>query len=269
MRAAQSNSRGFILSAVAAVALATMAVSQASADDPQTAGQRLLISEPAAPTLLGRSLRPDPQDRVVQTRRPKSRGPVIQASGETERSTTEAPPVPMEPDELSPTPRAAEPAVIPGPATVARPPLPPPVPFVPPFANRSAFHQRLWAKRLARVQQMRQQAEQNGDEQGAQRAQYLEGMVNELHRQGLFNFAQKVVGAMQDGKLNGAAAGLLGSGSAADAPATDLGSPGALPEADLGEPAPLPETDLGTPAPLPTDDSEATPETPPALPPAP
>lgn len=115
----------------------------------------------------------------------------------------------------------------------------PPLPFGGP-AGRSGMHQRLRARRLARIQQMRQSAEQNGDTQGVERAQYLEGMVNELHEQGLFSFAQKVMGAMQNGKLQGAGAGAGSATNAVEMPEADLGSPAPLPDADLGEAAPLP-----------------------------
>lgn len=115
-------------------------------------------------------------------------------------------------------------------------------------AGRSAMHERLRARRLARIQQMRQSADQNGDTQGVERAQYLEGMVNQLHDQGLFSFAQKVMGAMQDGSLRGAAAGAGASTGAVE-----------MPEAELGSPAPLPDADLGESAPLPSDGGDAPP----------
>lgn len=115
-------------------------------------------------------------------------------------------------------------------------------------AGRSAMHERLRARRLSRIQQMRQSADQNGDTQGVERAQYLEGMVNELHNQGLFSFAQKVMGAMQDGKLQGAAAGAGAATGAVEMPEAELGSPAPLPDADLGESAPLPG--VGGDAPL-------------------
>jgi hypothetical protein len=128
------------------------------------------------------------------------------------------------------------------------------------------LHERLRAKRLARIQQMKQNAQQNGDSQGVERAQYLEGMVNELHDKGLFNFGQKVMSAMQEGKLQG----LLG-GAGNSTPASGSAE---MPDTDLGTAAPLPDADLGQPAPLPTDDAtgnptpQPAPETGPQLPPS-
>jgi hypothetical protein len=152
----------------------------------------------------------------------------------------------MEPD------AAVVPEPLHAPAGVTAPPLP--IPFVPPFAGRSGLHDRLRAKRLARVQQMRQSAEQSGDEQGAQRAQYLEGMVNELHNQGLFSFGQKVMSAFQEGKLNGLTGGSEpASAGSVELPDADLGEAAPLPGTDLGEPAPLPDANLGEAAPLPTE----------------
>jgi hypothetical protein len=149
---------------------------------------------------------------------------------------------------------------------------------VPPFSGPNAIHERLRAKRLARVQQMRRDAEVRGDAQGAQRAQYLEGMVNQLHKKGLFVFGQEVMSAIQQGQLNGSS--ILGggsssspSGSSTELPEADLGTPGALPEADLGapgalpdaqlgEPGALPESSLGEPVPIPADGSSTAPDAP-------
>ena len=190
-------------------------------------------------------------------------GQAYVAGSSNQASPADAPPAPVDPD--APTTEApANPQVVTprngAPQNFALPQIP----FIAP-PGASAIHERLRAKRLARVQQMKQQAQQNGDTQGVERAQYLEGMVNELHNKGLFNFGQKVMSAMQEGKLK-----LPGSGEAAAS-----GSSVELPETDLGASAPLPETDLGAPAAIPTDDAAAQPEAKtapeavPQLPPAP
>lgn len=219
--------------------------------------------DPAVPALVGRSVGAETQVRSRHGR-PHSDRNVRPAAAESatsptpRASTTDAPPTPMEPD------AAVAPAPSPAPAVVSAPPLP--IPFVPTFAGRSRMHERLRAKRLARVQQMRQSAERSGDEQGAQRAQYLEGMVNELHNQGLFNFGQKVMSALQEGKLNGLSGSEPASASAVELPDTDLGEAAPLPDTDLGEPAPLPDANLGEAAPLPTAEPESVPELPPPAP---
>jgi hypothetical protein len=105
---------------------------------------------------------------------------------------------------------------------------------------------------------MGQTAQQSGDTQGVERAQYLEGMVNELHNKGLFNFGQKVMGAMQEGKLQG----LLNGGASGAAPASGSAE---MPDTDLGTAAPLPDAELGQPAPLPTDDAATQPKAEPAI----
>lgn len=224
------------LSALMATGLACCWCVGATAGEPSsTAAQQTqpVVPQPVAPSIVGLGLGASADES--QPVRSRQRSAVPNIADTSERTPPPAtPPVPMEPD----APRAPTP--VPDPAIVNRPPLPPRAPLAPPFANRSAFHSRLWARRLSRVQQMRQDAEQSGDSAGAQRAEYLEGMVNELHRKGLFNFAQKVIGAMQERKLND---------SAADQPSGVT----ELPEADLGEPAPLPDTDLGSPAPLPEE----------------
>ncbi|MBL8848938.1 MAG: hypothetical protein JNG89_04610 [Planctomycetaceae bacterium] len=166
------------------------------------------------------------------------------------------PPVPMEPDV------PATPGATPAPAVVTSPPIP----FAPQFSGPSAIHNRLRARRLARVQQMRRDAEAAGDAQGAQRAQYLEGMVNQLHEKGLFTFGQEVMGAIQQGKMNGTS--IFGGGSASapasassvELPEADLGAPAALPGTELGEPGALPESDLGPPAPIPGGEAGTAPE---------
>lgn len=182
-------------------------------------------------------------------------GQAYVAGSTSQAPATDAPPAPVDPDAPA-TETPASPQIVESgngaPPNVASPQIP----FVAP-RGASAIHERLRAKRMARVQQMKQQAQQNGDTQGVERAQYLEGMVNELHNKGLFNFGQKVMSAMQEGKLK-----LPGSGEPAAS-----GSSIELPETDLGESAPLPETDLGAPAALPTDG--AAPEAVPQLPPAP
>lgn len=221
--------------ALAAGALVATADSILPADDsPRPRSSAELLTDPVAPSILGLRLR----SASIGGQPAVSQHSADEAEGRNAPATA-PPPAPMEPDR----PVAQSPAPIPAQSFAPGPPVLPRAPFRPPFGRRSGFHSRLWAKRLYRVQQMRQSAEQSGDSEGVQRAEYLEGMVNELHRKGLFNFAQKVVGAMQSGQLNGVA-GESPSG------ATDL------PETDLGEAAPLPDVDLGAPAPVPTQSSQ-------------
>jgi hypothetical protein len=159
--------------------------------------------------------------------------PVVQTSG-VEEAEVVPPPAPAEDlSEPQPIPQRVVPSSQP-PAPVARGPY--------------SFRDRLLARRLARVAQMKQDAAASGDEQRMQQAQYLEGMVTELHEQGLFNFAQKFLSTMQEQRS---------SESSADAP------PAEIPEADLGEAAPLPGTELGEPAPLPGTGIEPIPDSPP------
>ena len=155
----------------------------------------------------------------------------------------EAPPVPVDSD--APTTDAAPPVAAPSQVVMPR------IPFMAP-PGASAIHERLRAKRLARVQQMKQQAQQNGDTQGVERAQYLEGMVNELHNKGLFNFGQKVMSAMQEGKLQGLTGGASGS--------TPASGSAEMPDTDLGTASPLPDVELGESAPVPTDGAAETPK---------
>lgn len=193
-------------------------------------------------------------------------------------ASAETPPVPGSTDgsaDLQPTPEAnSEPQPFPGVQRSGTAVMPGggQVPISPRFSGPNAFHERLRAKRIARLEQMRRNAEANGDKQGAQRAEFLEGAVNQMHNQGLFNFAQKVMGAFQSGELS---LDKLKSGGA-QAASSASGSSVEMPDADLGEAAPLsagsaPEVDLGEAAPLPTDDAPAAkpnqPEPPPTLPP--
>lgn len=109
-------------------------------------------------------------------------------------------------------------------------------PAAPVVAAPFSMRDRLLARRLGRIQQLKQSAAESGDPTRVQQAQYLEGMVLELHEQGLFNFAQKFMSTLQQPET-----------PAGDAPPVEL------PEADLGAPAALPEIDLGDPEPPPAN----------------
>lgn len=107
-------------------------------------------------------------------------------------------------------------------------------PGAPVVAAPFSMRDRLLAKRLGRVQQLRQAAAESGDPTRMQQAQYLEGMVLELHEQGLFNFAQKFMSTLQQSETP------AGDAPPVELPEADLGAPAALPEIDLGEPEPPP-----------------------------
>jgi hypothetical protein len=188
-------------------------------------------------------------------RRTIGEAPGLQPVTQRTPKAEETPPVPQE----NVTPPRAELAPVPDTATPQRglaPAFVPggPVPFVPPpFSGPNAFHERLRAKRLARLEQMRRSAEAAGDKQGVQRAEFLEGAVNQLHDQGLFNFGMKVMGAFQSGQLS---IDKLKNGGRS--PSSSGGSSVEMPDADLGEAAPLKsdalaEPELGESAPLSTD----------------
>lgn len=235
-----------------------------AADRPAAPPTPIVSANPAARSLGERSSSDAGPLSTVKQRRQADQAPQAPQPSVTPPDVA-TPPVPMEPDAP-----AAEPQVQLAPQSVPQPApavIAPPVPFVPPFVSpgRAAIHERLRARRLARVQQMRRNAEATGDQQGIQRAEMLEGAVNELHNQGLFNFAQKVMGAFQSGQLS--LDQLKGGGQASAS-----GSSVEMPEADLGEAAPLtsdplPESDLGAPAPLSPDDAPS--DSDPALPPPP
>lgn len=129
-----------------------------------------------------------------------------------------------------PAPRddVADPAVSPPPGAV-------PAPVSPIGAAPFSFRDRLLAKRLGRVAQLKQTAAESGDPARMQQAEYLEGMVLELHEQGLFNFAQKFLSTLQQPEAPAEAA------PDAEIPEADLGEPAALPEIDLGEPESPPD----------------------------
>jgi hypothetical protein len=180
-----------------------------------------------------------PQNQLAT---PEDAEPIVQASGSDDSSVVEVPPPAPAEDLTEPQPvpqRRATPA--PQPSVTDAPPAPV-------AGGPYSFRDRLLARRLGRVAQMKQEAAESGDEQRMQQAEYLEGMVIELHKQGLFNFAQKFLSTLQEQRSNE---------SAADAP------PAEIPEADLGEAAPLPGTELGEPAPLPDANAEPLPDAPP------
>jgi hypothetical protein len=165
---------------------------------------------------------------------PTDAEPVVQASGVEDEGVVEIPPP-------APAEDLAEPQPIPQRVTPV-----PGRPVTPIASGPYSFRDRLLARRLARVQQMKADAAASGDAERMQQAEYLEGMVTELHKQGLFNFAQKFLSTMQQSEE-----------PASNAP------PAEIPEADLGEAAPLPGTELGEPAPLPGTDAEPIPDAPP------
>ena len=147
----------------------------------------------------------------------------------TPASREEPTPTPAAPDDDDvlvpplPLPKDAEGSVAPVPLT--DPPAEPVDPVVgaaPPVPM--SFRDRLLARRLALIDRMRASS---ADPAQQQQIDYLEGMVLQLHEQGLMTFAQKFIGSLQQGDAD----------AASDVPAVDVG------ELDLGEAAPLPLED--------------------------
>lgn len=199
-----------------------------------TAQPQVVPAEPVAPRMLGRHLDRAAHERAARRHRAHHRPrsvpntdvpPAQNAAEPAEPSVEVPPPAPSERDASS-----AAPAVLPAPL-VAQP---------------LSFRDRLLARRLSRIQQFKQSAAESGDAQALQRAEYLEGMVLQLHQQGLINFAQKMITAIQEGNAGGS---------------SPAGPPAEIPEADLGEAAPLPLDGEAAP-------SESAPEAPPGNPPA-
>jgi hypothetical protein len=139
------------------------------------------------------------------------------------------PPAPSA-DTSEPAP-AAPPAIVPAPRGTIVP--------GPRGRGPSSFRDRLLNKRLSRVASLKQAAAESNDPERMQQAEYLEGMILQMHEQGLISFGQKFLSAMQKPET-----------PTADAP------PAEIPEAELGEAAPFPGTEL------------APPELPPAAPPS-
>ncbi|REJ93118.1 MAG: hypothetical protein DWQ34_11660 [Planctomycetota bacterium] len=149
-------------------------------------------------------------------------------------------------EEIAPQPVDAEesddvlvpPLPLPEDAEGAATPLPPEGldPAVVAPAAPLSYRDRLLARRLALIDRMRASA---ADPAQQQQLDYLEGMVFELHDQGLMTFAQRFIGSLQEGD----------SAAASEIPPVDV-----------------PELDLGESSPLPLDDGEAPPELPPPAP---
>jgi len=125
-----------------------------------------------------------------------------------------------------------------------------------PPLSRQAFHDRVYAKRMALVNRIRAAAESSGNEQMAAQATQLEVLVNKVHQEGLGGLVQ-MLGQLQAARQSENAA-----------PTTP---PAVVPEEDLGEAAPLTFDDAppakepaDTAPPKPQPDGE--PEAPPALP---
>lgn len=191
-----------------------------------------------------------PQDASAAAEAPDTEE-VVQTSGTTDEEVVDVPP-PAPAEDLSEPQTIRQRGAPPAPEGAGALPAPP-------VGRPYSFRDRLMAKRLARIAQMKQTAAESGDAERMQQAEYLEGMVLELHEQGLFNFAQKFLATMQEQR-----AGESNSDAPpAEIPETDLGAPSALPEAELGEPEPLPGTELGEPEPLPAPDAEPVPDSPP------
>lgn len=130
------------------------------------------------------------------------------------------------------------------------------MPHHPGHLSRDAFHQRIYAKRMALVNRIRAAAESSGNEQMAAQANQLEVLVTKIHQEGLGGIVQ-MLGQLQASRQ-----------SENTVPSTP---PAVVPEEDLGEAAPLtgeavppagaaPDTD----PPKPQPDGE--PDLPPALP---
>ncbi len=130
------------------------------------------------------------------------------------------------------------------------------VPRHPRSMARDAFHERVYAKRMALINRIRSAAEQSGNEQMSAQANQLEVLVTKVHQEGLGGIVQ-MLGQLQAARQAGNAA-----------PSTP---PAVVPEENLGEAAPLtldappanePVPDTAPPKPQP----DGEPEIPAALP---